>query len=69
MCYHGYSVFHVFQTAFVDLCPYLVIAESSVETLNDRLENPVTFLNFRPNILLEGTVSFDEVGYFQQVIV
>ena len=52
----------VFQDGF----PFLVIAESSVIDLNNRLKSDsvsVTVDNFRPNIVVTDSIAFDEVGY------
>jgi len=39
---------------FQDDTAYMLMAEESVAYLNTKIENPVTFQNFRPVILLEG---------------
>lgn len=46
--------------SFADENPLLLITESSLEQLNERLEKPVTMLNFRPNIVVSGSVAFEE---------
>ncbi|KAG0354085.1 hypothetical protein BC939DRAFT_465948 [Gamsiella multidivaricata] len=42
------------QTAFADNYPILCLSEESVKDVNTHLENPVTALNFRPNLLVSG---------------
>lgn len=46
--------------AYADECPLLLVAEESVDDLNSRLEIPVSFRNFRPNILIRGGGAFAE---------
>ena len=46
--------------SFVDGNPFLVVSEASVADLNRRLENPVSDLNFRPNLVLSGCEAFAE---------
>ena len=46
--------------SFVDGNPFLVVSEASVADLNGRLENPVSSLNFRPNLVLRGCEAFAE---------
>ncbi|GES74158.1 MOSC domain-containing protein [Rhizophagus clarus] len=42
------------ETAFSDGYPFLIISEESLSDLNNRLSIPVTFRNFRPNIVIKG---------------
>ncbi|KAF9564697.1 hypothetical protein EC968_004445 [Mortierella alpina] len=42
------------ETAFADNFPILCLSEESVKEINTHLENPITALNFRPNILIAG---------------
>ncbi|KAG9323901.1 hypothetical protein KVV02_006267 [Mortierella alpina] len=42
------------ETAFADNFPILCLSEESVKDINTHLENPVTALNFRPNLLIAG---------------
>ena len=39
----------------------MIMCDSSMEMLNSRLDKPVSHLNFRPNLMFEGTKPFDEV--------
>ena len=41
----------------------MVMCDSSLGALNDRLNEPVECINFRPNIMIEGTEPFDEVTF------
>ncbi|GMT23077.1 hypothetical protein PFISCL1PPCAC_14374 [Pristionchus fissidentatus] len=45
---------------YADLAPYLITSEGSVRDLNTRLENKVTSLNFRGNIVVEHSAAWDE---------
>ncbi|XP_063987506.1 mitochondrial amidoxime-reducing component 1-like [Diachasmimorpha longicaudata] len=45
---------------FADLASYMLLSTSSVEELNGRLKNPISPLQFRPNIVVTGTEPFDE---------
>ena len=46
--------------AYADECPLLLLSEASVEDLNSRLQDPVTFRNFRPNLVVRGCAAFAE---------
>ncbi|XP_046336634.1 mitochondrial amidoxime-reducing component 1-like [Haliotis rufescens] len=48
------------MTAFNYLTSYMMTSASSLHDLNQRLDSPVSMLNFRPNIAIEGTPPFDE---------
>ncbi|GIY17119.1 mitochondrial amidoxime-reducing component 1 [Caerostris extrusa] len=46
---------------FQDLAPFHVMSQSSVDDLDSRVEGQkITFLNFRPNILVEGSKAYAE---------
>jgi len=45
---------------FADGYPILLLSENSVTELNHRLQNPVTVMRFRPNIILRGAAAFAE---------
>lgn len=47
-------------TAFSDYCGYMLMGEESLNDLNNRLEKPVTMLNFRPNIVVSGCPAYEE---------
>ncbi|KAF8374928.1 hypothetical protein PRIPAC_81357 [Pristionchus pacificus] len=45
---------------YADLAPYLITTEGSLHDLNERLETPVSSLNFRSNIVVDGCAAWDE---------
>ncbi|XP_012238906.1 mitochondrial amidoxime-reducing component 1 isoform X7 [Bombus impatiens] len=45
---------------FSDLASYMLMTTSSVEQLNEKLETPVSTLQFRPNILVSTQQPFEE---------
>ncbi|XP_076030265.1 mitochondrial amidoxime reducing component 2-like isoform X2 [Oratosquilla oratoria] len=45
---------------YADLCAFLLMTDGSLEDLNSKLEDPVTFQWFRPNIVLKGVPAFEE---------
>lgn len=55
-------------TAFPDNYGLLVIASSSLEDLNKRLDSSVPMNRFRPNIVIDGVSPYDE-DYLQCLIV
>jgi hypothetical protein len=48
------------QVSFADGFPLLLINQTSLDLLNARLQNPVTALHFRPNIVVQGSFPFVE---------
>lgn len=46
--------------SLADGYPYLVLGTSSLEALNKRMEQPVTFQRFRPNLLIETNSPHEE---------
>jgi uncharacterized protein YcbX len=48
------------QTSLSDGYPVLVIGQASLDDLNGRLEQSVSINRFRPNIVVEGSVPFEE---------
>ncbi len=48
------------SVSFADGMPYLIIGQSSLEDLNEKLEIPVPMNRFRPNFVFSGGVSFEE---------
>lgn len=48
------------QVAFADGYPLLLINQTSVDNLNEKLDKPVTALHFRPNIVIKGDSPFIE---------
>ncbi len=47
---------------YSDYSPFMLISESSLVDLNTRLEQKVSFKNFRPNIVAKDCDSFAEVA-------
>ncbi|HQU85509.1 MAG TPA: MOSC domain-containing protein [Pyrinomonadaceae bacterium] len=46
--------------SFADAFPFLLIGESSLKDLNEKLENPVPMNRFRPNLVVSGSEAFAE---------
>ncbi len=46
--------------SFADGYPFLLIGQKSLDDLNGRLETPVSMNRFRPNLVVEGSLPFDE---------
>eukprot|EP01112_Ceratiomyxa_fruticulosa_P010586 TRINITY_DN2810_c0_g3_i6.p1 TRINITY_DN2810_c0_g3~~TRINITY_DN2810_c0_g3_i6.p1 ORF type:complete len:338 (-),score=62.44 TRINITY_DN2810_c0_g3_i6:88-1101(-) len=42
------------QTSFSDGFPFLLISQESLDSLNEKLDHPLTINRFRPNIFVEG---------------
>lgn len=53
------------QTAFSDGFPFLIISENSLNALNQALENPVSMLRFRPNLVVSGCAAYAEDSWRQ----
>lgn len=49
--------------SFADTAPLLLIGKSSVDDLNEHLETPAEMTCFRPNVVVSGTLPFDEDGW------
>jgi uncharacterized protein len=47
-------------TSFSDAYPFLIIGQSSLDDLNNRLEEKLPMNRFRPNIVFTGGVAFEE---------
>ncbi|KAL3873398.1 hypothetical protein ACJMK2_036526 [Sinanodonta woodiana] len=47
-------------TAFTDFCSFMFMTTSSIDALNNQLKEPITVENFRPNLLIENSIPFDE---------
>lgn len=48
------------ELLFADGFPVLFTNQASLDELNSRLATPVQMLNFRPNIVLEGALAYEE---------
>ncbi len=62
-----YAPFDV-DVSFADGFPFLLIGQSSLDDLNTRLPEPVTMLRFRPNLVFEGSVAYDEDQWYEFTI-
>jgi hypothetical protein len=51
------------EVSFADGYPLLLISQTAVDHLNERLQTPVPALRFRPNLLMEGTEPHAEDGW------
>uniref|UniRef100_A0A1B6EZT9 MOSC domain-containing protein n=1 Tax=Cuerna arida TaxID=1464854 RepID=A0A1B6EZT9_9HEMI len=49
--------------AYSDMASYMVMGEQSLKDLNNRLEKPISHINFRPNILVKGSPAYSEDGW------
>ena len=56
---------HGDSTLFADGFPLLLTNRASLDDLNDRLDQPVGMERFRPNIVIEGQVPFQEDDWKQ----
>ena len=48
------------EVSLADAYPFLIIGESSLKKLNDKLEQPVGMMRFRPNFVFAGGDAFEE---------
>ncbi len=48
------------HVSFADAYPYLLVGESSVKDLNDKIEEEITWQRFRPNIVFKGSEAYEE---------
>lgn len=51
------------RVGFADGFPFLLISEASLEDLNSRLDEPVSMLRFRPNLVVRGADAYAEDGW------
>lgn len=51
--------------SFADGYPYLLIGQPSLDNLNQRLPQPIGMERFRPNIVVSGSVPYDEDAWQQ----
>ena len=54
-----YAVNHE-TVSFADAMPYLLIGQSSLDDLNEKLREPLPMNRFRPNFVFSGGVAFEE---------
>ena len=55
-------------TSFSDGYPILIIGQSSLDDLNNRLENPVNINRFRPNFVVANSEPFEEDAWHEFTI-
>jgi uncharacterized protein YcbX len=48
------------QVGFADGYPFLLISDASLADLNTRLDKPLPMARFRPNIVVSGTIPYEE---------
>lgn len=51
------------QVSFADAFPLLLISRAALEGLNARLAKPVSMLQFRPNLVVDGAAAHAEDGW------
>lgn len=56
------------KVSFADAFPYLMISESSLHYLNQKLPEPVAIQRFRPNIVFSGSAAFEEDTFDELII-
>ncbi len=62
-----YAPFDV-NVSFADGFPFLLIGQSSLDDLNTRLPKSVSMLRFRPNLVFEGEIPYDEDQWYEFTI-
>lgn len=53
------------NVSFADGYPYLVIGQSSLDDLNNRLDNQISMLRFRPNFVVTGGLPYEEDHWYE----
>ena len=56
---------HQEQVSFADAMPYLLIGQSSLDDLNEKMSEPLPMNRFRPNLVFSGGKAFEEDGWLQ----
>ena len=51
------------EVSFADAFPMLLISRAALDGLNERLAKPVSMLQFRPNLVVDGAVAHAEDGW------
>lgn len=59
-----YAVNHE-TVSFADAMPYLLIGQSSLDDLNQKLREPLPMNRFRPNFVFSGGIAFEEDDWGQ----
>jgi uncharacterized protein YcbX len=52
-----------FNVSLADAYPYLLIGSESLDNLNKKLEEKITVLRFRPNIVISTTIAHEEDNF------
>ena len=55
-----YSISSSDVTSFSDAYPFLIIGQSSLDDLNNRLKSPINMSRFRPNFVFTGGEPYEE---------
>ncbi|KAJ7365559.1 Mitochondrial amidoxime reducing component 2 [Desmophyllum pertusum] len=50
------------KASFGDFAPYMILAEASLAALNTQLPSPMEMERFRPNVVVNGLMAFEEVS-------
>jgi uncharacterized protein len=53
------------NVSFADGYPYLLVGQASLDDLNTRLEKSVEVARFRPNLVVTGSLPYDEDHWFE----
>lgn len=53
------------NVSFADGFPFLIIGQSSLDDLNTRLPESVSMIRFRPNLVFEGGLPYDEDQWYE----
>lgn len=51
--------------SFADGYPYLLIGQASLDYLNQQLAEPISMLRFRPNVVVAGSLPYEEDAWTQ----
>ncbi|QSE98891.1 MOSC domain-containing protein [Fulvivirga lutea] len=56
------------HVSLADAYPYLIVGESSVSDLNNKIEEDITYQRFRPNLIFSGGQPYDEFLWKEIII-
>jgi uncharacterized protein len=56
------------ETSFSDAYPYLIVGTEAMKLLNSKLEEPISIVRFRPNIVFDGGQPHDEDNWKKIII-
>lgn len=60
-CHYLIRYFTIFQVAYPDAAPVMLMSAASVRDLNTRMDKDVTVFQFRPSIVVNDCEAFTEV--------